>query len=296
MSTAKKYAYAQATFAGFCSALGTKPVPCSRATILRYLVWLKCQKGLGGDAINGHVSAIRHLHLINGAEFEAIEDPRFPLAKRAVCKRDKPADDRIPIGYGALSLMFLGDVKSTAYDDLLFFTGALMAYCGFLRVSELCGKGGTQDAPGIRLRHLNLVDGTLRIAIEHSKTDRQNQGAYAHLTALKGNPCPMVLLKKFLSARPPTERDSPLFIHQDRTPMSAVWFRKLLKQKCEKTGICGKVNTHSLRIGAASDAAAKGVAAHTIKTLGRWKSDSFQRYIRPSGASMASTLTTFATL
>ena len=37
---------------------------------------------------------------------------------------------------------------------------------------------------------------------------------------------------------------------------------------------------HSFRIGTASVAAARGVADSTIQSLGRWKSDSFERYIR----------------
>ena len=39
-------------------------------------------------------------------------------------------------------------------------------------------------------------------------------------------------------------------------------------------------SSHSLRIGAASTAAAAGCPKYLIKSLGRWSSDCFRRYIR----------------
>ena len=41
-----------------------------------------------------------------------------------------------------------------------------------------------------------------------------------------------------------------------------------------------EVNRHSLRIGAASTAAASGMEDSLMKTLGRWESDAYQRYIK----------------
>jgi hypothetical protein len=39
-------------------------------------------------------------------------------------------------------------------------------------------------------------------------------------------------------------------------------------------------NTHSFRIGAATHAAKMGKSDDEIMTMGRWKSDSYKRYIR----------------
>jgi len=41
-----------------------------------------------------------------------------------------------------------------------------------------------------------------------------------------------------------------------------------------------RYKSHSFRIGAATNAAIKGVSVDKIKTAGRWKSDAFKSYIQ----------------
>ena len=55
-------------------------------------------------------------------------------------------------------------------------------------------------------------------------------------------------------------------------------------------GLCGfnpdNYNGHSLRIGAATSAGKVHLEDHLIKTLGRWSSDSYCRYVRVSPSSI----------
>ena len=97
-------------------------------------------------------------------------------------------------------------------------------------------------------------------------------------------------MERFLQKRPFTGSESRLLVHQSGKAVEAVWVRSKLKEACRKIGLEGDYNTHSLRIGAASDAAKNGLPEHLIKLRGRWKSDAYLRYLRPSGKQLGETV------
>lgn len=56
-----------------------------------------------------------------------------------------------------------------------------------------------------------------------------------------------------------------------------------------KAGVDAKCfNSHSLRMGAATVAAARGLEDNLIQTLGRWESSAFLRYVRIPRADLVS--------
>lgn len=280
-STAKKYCYAQQTFYRFCLERGKAAVPCSRETFIKYTAWLRLHRRLGPETVRSHLAAIRQLHTINGVELEAANDPRVKLMRRAVNRRSAPEDSRAPVSWDLLKSVLQRLAERGGADELTLRSAAVLGYFGFLRVSEICGKEGPRGNQGLMLQNVSVAHSTLLVKLEESKTDTRRQGVNISFSATPGPNCPLKLLADYLAVRPFTGGVGPLFIRQDGSPMTASWFRAGLKRECEAAGFVGAVNSHSLRIGAATDAANKGVPSHRIKLLGRWKSDSFMRYLRP---------------
>ena len=83
------------------------------------------------------------------------------------------------------------------------------------------------------------------------------------------------------TGRKPFLGDAPLFTDERNRPfcreMFNLYLRHLMVHRLgySQTDYCG----HSFRIGAATTAAAVGIEDHMIKTLGRWKSSCYERYI-----------------
>ena len=73
----------------------------------------------------------------------------------------------------------------------------------------------------------------------------------------------------------------PLFTWSNGTFLTRAQFVEEVKKALDIAGVdAANYNGHSFRIGAASTAAANGMEDSMIKTLGRWESEAYQRYIK----------------
>ena len=75
-------------------------------------------------------------------------------------------------------------------------------------------------------------------------------------------------------------RPGPLFVTEKGMPLTRQIFSSKIDNVLTRLHIDPiQYNTHSFRIGAATTAAQACIADSHFKTLGRWKSDAFQRYV-----------------
>ena len=73
----------------------------------------------------------------------------------------------------------------------------------------------------------------------------------------------------------------PLFVTEEGLPLAKTTFLKMFHATLTKAGIDpSQFKGHSFRIGAATTAAAAGVHSSIIKSLGRWASSTFEKYIQ----------------
>ena len=129
-ATARKYSGLQRTFKGFCQTLNLTVVPATEATLVSYLTYLKLGRNLGPTSIRSYLSAIRHLHVINGLPDPLLDRPRLALIRAAATKGGAVTPARTPISFETLILIHARVIhpRHTACCFVAFF--------GFLRVSE----------------------------------------------------------------------------------------------------------------------------------------------------------------
>ena len=113
---------------------------------------------------------------------------------------------------------------------------------------------------------------------------------YIRIAANDTDLYPIHALHRYLAHHP--TRRGPLFAFRDGKFLTANDINKILHAT---THSAANISSHSLRIGAASTAAAMGCPKWLIQGMGRWTSDCFRRYIQISDDTIRSTSKCLAT-
>ncbi len=172
---------------------------------------------------------------------------------------------------------------STGYETYLFTTTLLLAFFGFLRVSEYCTdlrvKHKCIQRGGVHISDSNI----LYITVPFSKTDQQGRSQTLMIPSApkEGLRCPLSTVIRYLLIRP--KGPGPLFRPVDGSDLTRFQFTSVFHQAIHLAQIGkGSFNTHSLHIGAATYIYLKGYTDDEIKKMGRWADNStvFQWYIR----------------
>lgn len=167
--------------------------------------------------------------------------------------------------------------------DLMLETACTIAFFGFLRCGEFTVK--SQFDPSIDLCVSDLILSTecALLTLKQSKTDPFREGITIKLFSTGNSICPYAICCKYMEHRrksSPSATD-PLFISDQGQILTRTLFISKFRHALECVGINStRYNGHSFRIGAATTAAQVHMEDHMIKTLGRWSSDAYCRYIR----------------
>ena len=184
-------------------------------------------------------------------------------------------------------------------NKIMLWTAFLLAFYCFLRSGELCiATGEAFD----EYRNLTLQDividsmsnpWMLKVHIKCSKTDPFRVGSDIFIARMENDLCPVAAILAWLVKR--GNASGPLFHFQAGHPLSCSSFVRSLKEVLASANIDSSGFTcHSFRIGAATSAANRGMTDAQIKQLGRWKSDTYQRYIRPLPQQLATLASSIA--
>ena len=171
-------------------------------------------------------------------------------------------------------------------DTVMLWAAFTLAFFGFLRVSEFTYYSPPAGKPFLAVNDANFIPNitnptSILLTIKQSKTDPFRQGTTLTISKSHSPVCAVNTLREYLLQRNPTNLHEPLFTLKNGEPLTRTVVNSNLRELLKQLGYVDKdYAPHSFRIGAATTAAAANLPPWLIKTLGRWRSDCYELYIK----------------
>ena len=207
---------------------------------------------------------------------------------KAILRCSGPSKKRDPINRKLLHCLItaVSQVVDDPYHLLLFRALFALMYHACLRASEAVESNTAAHIlrrKHVRIRQYN-TDRKLVIkflSFKHSdghkpmiKIDNRQPAKY----------CPVHLYEQYHGIAPATRKYA--FCDPSGAPITRRKLARVLGQCVSYLGLQGTYNTHSFRIGKATDMVAEGYTDEQIISSGRWRSNAFRAYIRPQCLSL----------
>lgn len=258
-------------------------IPFSPIIISNFIGYLHAQ-GFSPSSIASHCSAVSFVHkLLNSSDpCQSFLVKKMLKGSRLAAKNLAP-DSRLPITFNILSNL-VKQLKFSVLDPdirAMLKSLFLVAYYAFMRLGELVPKSKSDADKVVQVTDISFdSEKSMIVTLRHHKTNDSNLPTSLHLYATDtGETCPVQATKTYLSKF--SHKKGPLFQFKSGSTLSYYFVTNMLSHTLTLCGLnSNRYKEHSFRIGAATDAAARGLSDATIQKLGRWKSNAFQRYIR----------------
>ena len=276
-STTRTYKGAFQAYLNFCKYHNLKALPFYETNVMLYVTSI-AKSSVSNVKI--HISAIKHFAAVIVGQHNS-HLPRLYMLVRSVKRQNKKAPKRMPVCLNKLKVIFafLASSSWSAGDKCMLWAAVTTAFFGFLRSSEYCSPQTRKYNPDTTLcfEDVTFNHSNIYINIKASKTDPFREGCTICLSPSYADICPVRNLMNYITQHP--LKTGPLFTFTDNSLLTRRRLNSLLKSAItsnEKS----PVSSHSLRIGAATTAAAAGLPRWLIQQLGRWSSDCFRTYIQ----------------
>ena len=257
-------------------------MPASETTLLFFIAHL-FNKKLKGQSIRVYLSAIHHLHTINGYQFAQYTDSKRAALKGASVLSDPPKRT-MPITFNILCDMF--EKIELRNDGIMMRAVTSMLFFGCLRAGELC----VNDAVTFdRRSHVCVKDVTideenkyLKLFLKKSKTDRHSDGVTIFMGCSGDFVCAFCRFKDFIQSFDKPRKDSaPLFTHHQGVVLTKSYLVNATKLLVGQIGRhSADYSGHSYRAGSATTAGIEEFSDYEVKLLGRWESSVYHVYLR----------------
>ena len=236
------------------------------------------------STVNTYVSSLSYSHKLSG-----LPDPTrvFYIVQmlKGYGKKGFRLDCRLPITLPILKNLLEVSPRITGshYQICQFRAMCSLAFFAFLRIGEITTTKSSGCQP-LQMHQLaktydacNQVDGIKLTFLDFKHN--YNKRPFTLILKRQLNSCPIALLLDYLSQR--GNQQGAIFLTQHKAPVTREAFASRLTAAIRYCGLDPtRYKGHSFRIGAASFAAEQGMSDAQIRTLGRWQSNAFHKYIR----------------
>ena len=290
-STKRAYAAGQRRYIDFCTKAGLSPFPTNEKKLCSFAA-ARGHEGLKAQTIKGYLSAVRNRQIILqlGNPFQ-VDMPVLEYVLRGIkmdqAKHHPPkVKERLPITPAImLKLREIWGAKPTDPTNIMLWAACCTAFFGFLRSGEITTPSLKEYDAEVHLSFGDIsLDSThnptvAQVRIKASKTDPFRQGISIFLGRTDTLLCPIAALTAYMATRGCSQ--GPFFHFPDHQPLTRQLLVEHLRRALQATGLDPKKFAgHSFRIGAATTAAAHGLEDSLIRTLGRWQSSAYLRYLQ----------------
>ena len=280
------YERAWSRFKHFMSTVLNLPcMPVSEQSVAAYVAHLHHVGAMRTSTIRSNLSAVNFYHKLYSHQPPAADSFLVDRLLKAYAKDDPDSDDRLPITLPVLLAILEKIPVYTKHPRERALLAALFTfmYFGLLRVSEVAKTVGPTDH-NLAFDQVATTAGNQVLLVnfksfKHSKS----KSTPAKISAISAPHCPVKLFANYVLLRGLGYKASKVFCHADFSPLTRDYISKTLNSILNLT-IYTRVryNTHSFRIGRATDMASQGASDQQIMMAGRWKSLAFKKYIRPT--------------
>ncbi|XP_055337922.1 uncharacterized protein LOC129587968 [Paramacrobiotus metropolitanus] len=283
-STRRAYATGERSFTCYCQSMNRSPWPASSDLVEDYVTHL-FNTGIASSTLSVYLSAIARYHVMHNWP-----DPTQSARLKAILEGARRMngvhqDQRLPITPDLLRQLHsrLHLTSNQHIDQRMFGAAFTLAHHFLLRVSEYTSISPARFNPDatLCLDDVHYDRTMLRCTIKQSKTDQRRNGVTLTMQRAESPFVHDVCTGYSEIRRLLYPANFPFFMHASgrfltRSDVTEA-LKKCLPDSCDRM----RYSSHSFRIGGATAAAADGQPVDAICKKGRWKSASFQRYIRP---------------
>lgn len=260
--------------------------PLSVATISLFVAYL-FQHKYATRTISTYLSAIGYVHKM----LSLVDPTQSFLIQKLIdgAHRIAPTvDSRMPITIGVLNKLVnnLSVFITSNYELKCFKALYLFAFSAFARIGELIVTNENKVDAVIQLSDITvqyISDRPENIQVCFRNFKHNNGKTAKTITFSHGDASTSAVLAlvEYLHVR--ISSPGPLFCLQNGQPLNRAHFDRILHKNIAFCGLdSSRYKGHSFRVGAATNAAEKGLSDAQIRSMGRWNSNAFQNYIRPN--------------